>query len=246
VNVDSLPPLTDDVILVADALRRGLDQILGDAVASLFLYGAVAFPRPERWRIDFDFHVVLHRSLSATDRERVSALYTHLAELSELGADLDGYFVLVADATRAEPPRHQLRPAMRDNAWALHRAHVHAGRYFLIAGTDPIDIVPEPTWPEIEDALRAEMDFVVSHPEATAFGILNASRILYSITTHDAVLSKYQAAEWALSELPTQWHEAIAAAQRWYAHDAHDGDEHLLAAECERFVEYVRRSAPLR
>ena len=243
-NVESLPPLTDDVILVADALRRGLDRSLGDAVASLFLYGAVAFPRPDRWKIDFDFHVLLHRSLTDAERERIGALYTELAAVSELGADLDGYFLLLVDATGSEPPRHQLRLAMRDDAWALHRAHVHAGRYFLIAGVDPIEVVPEPTWPEIEAGLQAEMDFVVSHPDATAFGILNAARILYSCTTRDAVLSKYQAAEWALVTLPPEWHRAIGAAQRWYAQRPEDGDDQLLSDERERFVDYVRRSLP--
>ena len=239
-----LPPLTDDVILIADALRRGLDRILGDALASLFLYGAVAFPRPERWKIDFDFHVLLHRSLTDAERERIAALYTELAAMSELGADLDGYFVLLADAAGSEPPRHQLRLDMHDNAWALHRAHVHAGRYFLIAGVDPIEVVPEPTWPEIEAGLLAEMDFVVSHPEATAFGILNAARILCSFTTRDAVLSKYQAAEWALATFPPEWHGAIRAAERWYAQAAQDGDAQLLSEERERFVEYVRGALP--
>ena len=243
--MDSLPPLTDDVILIADTLRRGLDQCLGEAVASLFLYGAVAFPRPERWRIDFDFHVLLRRPLTSAEAQEVAALYGRTASVSELGADLDGYFVLLADAAGAAPPRHLLKGEARDNAWALHRAHVHAGRYFLIAGMDPVDIVPEPTWPEIEDGLRAEMAFVVAHPDATAFGILNAARILYSITTHDAVLSKYHASEWALDTLPSEWHEAIAAARRWYAQDARAGDERILVEHRARFVDYVRRSLPL-
>jgi hypothetical protein len=243
-TVHSLPPLTDDVIVVADGLRRGLDQILGDAVVSLFLYGAVAFPRPGRWKIDFDFHVLVREPLADAQCEQVTALYTQLAAVSELGADLDGYFVLLADAAGSEPPRHQLDLRFRDNAWALHRAHVHAGRYFLITGVDPLEIVPEPTWPELDAGLRAEMSFIVSHPSATAFGILNAARILCSFTTHNAVMSKFQAAKWALSQLPTEWHDAIAAAQRWYAQDAQEGDEHLLAEEREHFVEFVRRSLP--
>ena len=171
---DDLPPLTDDVLAVADTLRRGLDRVLGDAGASLFLYGAAAFPRPAGWRIDFDFHVLVLRSLTDRDRRAIRDLYAELGAASQLGADLDGYFVLVADASRAEPPRHQLDLGIRDHAWALHRAHVHAGRYFLMAGLDPREIVPEPTWAELETGLRHELQFVEAHPAATAFGILNA------------------------------------------------------------------------
>lgn len=243
-TVGSLPPLTDDVIMVADALHRGLEQILGEAVASVFLYGAVAFPRPDRWKIDFDFHVLARRPLSETERQQVASLYTRLAVASELGSDLDGYFVLLTDAADSEPPRHQLDPRNRDNAWALHRAHVHAGRYFLITGVDPLGIVPEPTWPELDAGLRAEMDFVVSHPNAPAFGILNAARILCSFTTHDVVMSKYQAAEWALAALPAEWHEAVHAATRWYAQTPKARDALALEQDWHPFVDYARGSLP--
>jgi hypothetical protein len=71
-------PLPDDVTAVADALRRGLTEILGDAVASFFLYGAVAFARPEAWKIDFDFHVLLHRALGASERAAIADLYAEV------------------------------------------------------------------------------------------------------------------------------------------------------------------------
>ena len=243
--VPELPPLPDVVIELSDALRRGLDQVLGDAFASLFLYGAVAFPRPERWRIDFDFHALLRRPLGEGERRGVESLYTELAQHSELGADLDGYFVLLDDAARSEPPCHQLRPDLRDEAWALHRAHVHAGRYFAICGVDPLDVVPEPTWAELDAGLRAEMRFVASHPDAKAFGVLNAARILCSFQTRDVVLSKYQAGQWALASLPPEWHDAMNAALRWYQRESLDDDERILGEVAAPFVAYVSRSLPL-
>jgi Domain of unknown function (DUF4111) len=239
-----LPPLSDDVVAVADALRSGLDRTLGGNFAGLFLYGAVAFPRPERWRIDFDFHVLLERSLTDKETEGNRAQYAALASASDLGADLDGYFVLLADAARAEPPRHQLHPGGRDQAWALHRAHVHAGRYFLLAGLDPRAIVPEASWPEIDAALRAELAFIRTHPRATAFGILNGARILCSFETRDAVRSKYQAGAWALAALPAEWHETIRAALRWYGQTPADDDARLLEEAWAPFVELVRGSLP--
>ena len=242
IRIASLP---DDVAAVSAALHHGLAGTLAENFASLFLYGAVAFDRPEGWRIDFDFHVLLHRTLDDAQRRAIAELYAELAEASELGADLDGYYVLLSDAVRSEPPRHQLDLTVYDNSWALHRAHVLAGRYFLVAGIDPKHIVPEPTWLELEAALRGELEFVESHPDAAAFGILNGARILFSTQTHDVVVSKYQAGQWALERLPREWHEGLHAALRFYARTSRDDDARIVEDCRAPFVEYVRRSIPL-
>ena len=229
---------------VAAALREGLQRVLGDDLASLFVYGAAMFPLPARWHLDFDFHTLVRRPLDTEACERIGDVYGALAEVSELGADLDGYFVLLADAARSEPPVHQLDRVVRDEAWALHRAHVHAGRYATIVGLDPRDIVPVPTWPEIDIALRAELAFIETHPNATAFGVLNGARILASYAGHDAVLSKYDAAQWAAESLPPEWHELVRAAVRVYERAPESHDAVLLREDWAPFVAYVREQLP--
>jgi hypothetical protein len=242
IQIASLP---DDAAELTEALHHGLVATLGGSFASLFLYGAVAFARPAGWRIDFDFHVLLNAPLYDSERAAIARLYAELGEASELGRELDGYYVLLSDATRSDPPRHQLRLEMRDEAWALHRAHVLAGRYFLVAGVDPREIVPEPTWRELDSALRGELEFVEMHPDAPAFGILNSARVLYSLQTHDVVVSKYQAGKWALESLPAVWHDGLHAALRFYAKTPADDDTRVLEHHWAPFVEYVRRSTPL-
>ena len=239
-----LASLPDDVTEVTDSLHRGITEILGGAPASFFLYGAVAFPRPEGWRIDFDFHVLVHHPLDDAERAAIETLHAKVGAASELGRDLDGYYVLLEDARRADPPVHQLDLTVRDEAWALHRAHVLAGRCFLVTGIDPQEIVPTPSWAELEAALHAEMRFVETHPSAPAFGILNGARILHSFETRDVVESKYQAAQWALESLPDEWHDAVRAALRFYARTAAAGDARILDASWAPFVSYVRRSIP--
>ena len=242
IQIASLP---DDVAELTTALHHGLASTLAESFASFFLYGAVAFDRPERWRIDFDFHVLLHRPVDDAQRAAIAGLYAELREVSELGGELDGYYVLLSDAARSEPPPHQLDLTMHDNSWALHRAHVHAGRYFLVAGIDPREVVPEPTWPELEAALHGELEFVQTHPSAAAFGILNGARVVYSFRTHDVVVSKYQAAQWALESLPGEWHDGVRAALRFYARTATADDTRHLEESWAPFVEYVRRTIPL-
>src|SRR5579862_5615110 len=232
--------LPREVATVAEILRDELDRVLGEDLASLFVYGAAMFPMPERWRLDFDFHALVRRTLDDTACAGVEAVYATLAGTSELGADLDGYFVLLADAARPEPPISQLRRTAHDEAWALHRAHVHAGRYATVCGLDPREIVPVPTWTELDAALRAELAFVESHPHAAAFGVLNGARILAGFARHDVVMSKYEAARWALDALPGEWHDHVRAAVRDYerAPEAHDAG--LLREDWAPFVAFVR------
>jgi hypothetical protein len=237
-------PDDSEVAAVSEALLRGFTEILGDGLASFFLYGAVAFDRPESWRIDFDFHGLLHRTLEDTERAAIAQLYAEVGAASGLGRNLDGYFVLLAEATGSEPPRHQLDPSIRDEAWALHRAHVHAGRYFLVAGIDPREIVPRPTWAELDDALRGEIEFVESATDAHAFGILNGARVLYSYATRDVVVSKFQAAQWALESLPGEWRTGVEAALRYYCRTEAQGDDRVLQQCWAPFVSFVKRSLP--
>jgi len=240
------PPLPDDVAAVAASLRAGLERAVGDALASLFIYGAIAFPRTLTWMIDFDFHVLLHRPLTDAELVAIDDLHRALAAETALGADLDGYYVLLADAPHREPPANETNRSQRDEAWALHRAHVHAGRYLVVCGLDPRPIVPEPTWAELDAALRAELDFVQRHPEATAFGILNGARILASYDTSNVVMSKYQAAQWALGALPDEWHSTVRAAVRTYERAPREPDAAALRERWPAFVAYVRASIPAR
>jgi hypothetical protein len=217
------PPLPPDVEDRFNRLERGLHEALGTAMVSLFTYGALAFPHPDCWRTDLDFHVLLGRPLTEGDRAAIDAVH------ARLGTDVDGYYITVDDARRREPPRHQLDLTVRDDAWALHRAHVLAGRYFLIVGRDPHELLPAPTWTEVEDALWNELRFIETHREYADFGILNACRLVYSVERRDAVVSKYAAAQWARQRVPRSERAAIDAAVRAYTSNTRAGDHAVLA-----------------
>jgi hypothetical protein len=236
--------LTDEVLAVAVALRHGLEVALGDELAGLFVYGAAMFPHPDTWTLDFDFHALVAHPLGDAECESIRGVYASLATHSELGRELDGYFVLLTDAAKPEPPVQQLDHSARDEAWALHRAHVHADRYETICGVDPREIVPVPTWPELDAGLRSELAFIESHPSAAAFGILNGARILTSYERRDVVLSKYEAAQWALGALPSEWHDAVGAALRTYERAPEPADADTLTRAWTSFVAYVRAEIP--
>jgi hypothetical protein len=224
---------------VCEAFLGGLDDVLGDALVSLYLYGAVAFPRPEGWALDVDFHVLVARAPTDAERGGLATLHRQLAaERPPYGSDLDGYYVLLGDAGRSTPPTSVggvfpstaggVVQAPVDDAWALHRAAVLAGRSVLLHGQDPRDVVVAPAEAEVRAALRSELAFVVGHPEHAAFGVLNACRITYSASTGDVVVSKAAAAAWGMAHEPA-WRPALEAGVRSYTGRAEAGDEERLA-----------------
>jgi hypothetical protein len=233
--------VTPDVGAVVEQLDGGLENVLGRAYAGMFLYGATMFPYPEHWRFDLDFHVLLARPLTDAERAPIRELYTRLATINAIGGDLDGYYITVGAAARAEPPVHQLDPSVRDDAWALHRAHVLAGRYEVVRGLDPAGIVVPPTARELHLALENELAFVESNPRHRAYGVLNAIRIVWSVEHRDVVVSKYEAAEWARKHFAEE-SAVIDAATRAYEGVPEAGDELLLDHAWSIFVERARRA----
>jgi hypothetical protein len=224
---------------VCELFLDGLSDVLGDALGSLFLYGAVAFPRPEGWALDVDFHVLVTRPPTDAERDGLAELHRRLAEHPPYGDDLDGYYVLLDDAAGSDPPTSVTGPV--DDAWALHRAAVRAGRSALLAGRDPRDVVVAPTWPELQAALRSELAFVAGHPEHAAFGVLNACRIAYSASTGDVVVSKAAAAEWGMASEPA-WRPALEAGVRAYTGRPDPGDDDRLAAARPAVIDAAERA----
>jgi len=213
------------------SLLQGLLDILGEKLYGVYIYGAAAFPETSATG-DIDFHVILSEPL--VERERLAILELHQAlarEYPPLGAELDGYYLLLDDARQTSPPAHQLRPEIRDNSWALHRAHILAGRCIVLYGPDPGTIYPPSTWGELEDALWGELEYVEEHlADYPDYCILNLCRLMYSFETRDVVTSKASAAAWAWEIFPG-WRRLIDLARRSYAGQATRTDRQTMLSE---------------
>lgn len=227
--------LPSRVRTLADELVAGLHEALGPRFAGAFLYGSVCFPPSAV--ADFDAHVLVDAPLTDADRAAVSALRDRLRDLP-LGDQTDVYFVTVEDAAGREPPTHQLDPQIRDTSWALHRAHVHAGRFVALHGPDPRTIVPVPSWQELDEALLGELEWMDDRAlrDARAYCVLQLCRILYSFQTRDVVVSKLQAGVWAHAAVDVDHHPMIRRAIAAYADGTHRMDD-----EVRGFHEEMRR-----
>lgn len=223
----------------------GLRNIFGKDLAAAYVYGAAAFPGAPTEVGDIDFHVILHRSPSDTQRRNVRALHRELARrFPGVGDDLDVWYITSEDAHHRRPPRDQLDLAARDGSWALHRAHWLAGRYVLLHGSPPEEFCVPPSWSELVRGLRYEFRFVeneIDNEGEKAYCVLNLSRILCSVHTRDVVVSKERAARWALCHLPVRYRPAVRAARRVYNGKETATDRATLREGARRLLSFTRQ-----
>jgi hypothetical protein len=231
--------LPDNIEPLCRAFLDGLNSTLGEKLFGVYLYGALAFSDGGTIT-DIDFHVIVKDHLDADEKSKLKDIHKMLAlDFPALGAELDGYYILLNDARRETPPEHQFLDNVFDNSWALHRAHILAGRCVVLHGPDPKRIYPETSWPELAGALQGELEYVKTHLDKyPAYCVLNLCRLMYSHKTRDVVTSKRSSADWAQG-LFQDWRPLISAALDSYAGNASAQDEKLLASEVGKFFGFA-------
>jgi aminoglycoside adenylyltransferase-like protein len=230
-------------------LRDELSAILGDDLIAVWAYGGTtAVDGPPR-SADLDTYVIVRPSLDTRTAQAIEEVQTAIA--GQIGVDWDAWYVLEEDARRPEAPRHAYREDRRDTSWAINRAHWLAGRYALVYGREPAELVPPPTWSELEVDLHRELEHLERHvaegdtdPYEATYAFLNGSRILRAVETGDVAISKRSAGKWALEHLPVRWHAVLSAAGRAYDGQASSDDADLLANEMAPFVAMVKERLP--
>lgn len=229
-------------------LREELIHMHGDDLVALWGYGAAVSPEPPARLGDLDTHGVLARPPSPETSAQMDEVRQHID--AEHGVELDSWYILLDDARGTALPAHLLNPSLVDASWALHRCHWLAGRFVLLHGASPGEIVRRPDWEEVEAGLNCELRDAEqglirdrSHPFAS-YAVLNCCRVAFSLETRDAAVTKRESARWALGALPERWHEAIRAAVRWYDREEAPGDDRVLRDACRSLASYVRAMFP--
>ena len=225
---------------VCAAFAKGLRSILGAKLCGAYVYGDVAFPDRLPTH-DIDFHVILNEPLTEAEGPALEELHESLSRrFPPLGGELDGYYILLRDTRRVKRPRSQMWQRATDDAWALHCEHVRAGRCIVLHGPDPTAVYPQPSWSEVEKALRGELRYVERHlRDYPDYCILNLCRLIYSYETRDVAVSKAAASVWARDALP-EWRRAIRAARRSYAGRSTPQERESMLAEVKGLFESAR------
>jgi hypothetical protein len=246
IPIDALP---DNARTAWLSLADELQRILRDDLVAVWAHGGTTAVEDGAHAGDLDTYVIVARQPDEAATAEIDEAQKAIARDRHI--EWDTWYVLAADARRAEPPSHAFREGRRDTSWAIHRAHWLAGRVVVLHGPEPAEIVQPPARAELEGELDRELEHIERHvlegdtdPYEATYAILNGSRIVHAMQTGSVAISKRAAASWALAHLPDRWHPVLQAATRTYLGQATPGDAELLASEMASFVEFVRAQLP--
>jgi hypothetical protein len=235
VTYDDLPQQVKDV---CEAYVGGLKEILGTKLYGVYMHGAAVFPDSGPIQ-DIDCHVILKSPLNEQEKANVTRLFETLSKrFPPLGGELDSFFILLSDARKTPPPKHQLRPENNDESWALHCTHIRAGRYLRLYGPEPTEIFPAVSWQDISAALDHEIRFIENNLRYPAYCVLNLCRIVYSFQEGNVVVSKRFSSRWAITQFP-EWAPLIEAALKSYEGTATPDDELYLQDKVGSFLAFA-------
>jgi len=229
--------LPDDVMEICDVYLQVLKHILGAKLHGAYLYGATTFPETEHTG-DLDFHVIVSERLTDDEKSAICRMHDEMEVAYPKYGELDSYYLHLDDLADTAP-QHQVVDRVRDESWALHRAHMLAGRVHVLYGPQPSYVFQKPLWDELDSALCHELDYVDNHlDEYPHYCVMNLCRILHSYETRDVVKSKAGSGMWALEKFP-EWAYLIDAARRGYAGTASDDDWQMMRAEIGGFRDFM-------
>lgn len=213
----------------------------------IYFIGSVAFPGFVPDRVDLDFHVVVRHELEEDELETLRDMHRLLVGEYRYAEHLDGFYLPQAKAQAPTPPEElvavgaeKLWTSAVDDAWALHREHVHRGAVLVLGGPHPRTYYPPATWPEIARALDGERRFIEAHLRHYPFYcVLNLCRLMYTWETRDVAVSKVAAADWGLETLPRRWRPLLRSALRAYRMEDEESDLNRLREGVGAFYEYA-------
>jgi hypothetical protein len=243
-------------------LRDELLAILGADLVGAWLHGGTTFAdRPERPG-DLDICAVIAnvapdertpRTWRPDPSSRPSRIYAAQERIvREDGVMFDTMYLLADEVGLGRLPSSAFERTRRTTGWAIYRAHWSAGQYVPLHGHSPEELIASPTTAEVDRALDREVEHLERHvyegdaadPFEATYAIFNGCRILHTLETGSAVMSKRSAGAWGLENLPPRWHSAIRAAGRSYDGAASAEDNETLRVTVGPFVEMVRHRLP--
>jgi hypothetical protein len=226
------PTSYPEVNAVLEYLLAPVREILGDRFVGLYLYGSLAAGdfRPDR--SDIDFVVVTDGKLPEAMVAALESMHASLAASSSPWAKkLEGAYVPKHELRRHSPdypPRPTVNEgrfylAGEDSDWILDR-YVLREYETIMAGPSLRGLI-DPVRPE--DLRRAVREVLqlwwkpmlhtpqrLKDPGYQPYAVLSMCRALYTLE-HGTIVSKTQAAKWALRTLDPRWAALIERALAW-------------------------------
>lgn len=218
------------------ALGQGIREVLGNALAGVYVHGSLALGCFNAALSDLDVLVVTRRSPTP---DRQDALMPLLLRVPRLEIHFLGESCL-------EPWRH---PASYDLHFGSERrlvgpgvdhdlaAHVTVARQAGIAllGPPAAEVLPDVPWEDYEDSLRRDLEWCIGHG-TELYSVLSPARIWATVTDR-TVHSKASGAAWALERAPHEFRPLLSRALESY--ETGTSQRTFGREEVRRFAEFV-------
>lgn len=207
-------------------LTAHLPVILGKNLVGFYRYGSVTHHSFNSKRSDVDCIVVTERDLSAAQFRKLSAWLAQAAESNPWASRLQMLFpikneVLTMNARACVYQFGVLKRGSSDGNPIIWLEVMNSGVTLL--GPQPEAFVPTITRELLFQALQRELGYlreeICGKKESEwrnvasyrVYAVFTVCRILYS-SEHGTIVSKQQAAKWAIKNLPKKWNEIILQA----------------------------------
>lgn len=227
------PDVNDVLCLLLD----GLNELLGDQLAGLYLTGSLTYGDFDRGSSDIDFLAVLARPLSINQREKVEVMHVRIGQAFPFWAKrIEGSYITKAMLASTER-REETRPYVNGgkvadyrygNEWTLNLYVLHECGVALV-GPAPKELFPAVDTETVREASRKDLhddwepklhdpkafeskDYDSSHMQA--YCILTMCRILHR-AKNESVASKRVASAWTKQTYGHPWSNLIEKAENW-------------------------------
>ena len=224
-----LPAGVDGLI---DRLHHEAAGILGENFVGLYVYGSLAMGGFDPDTSDVDFIVAIRSSLTPEQLSALEALHRRLLKDGGPWAKkLEGGYVPLADLRRHDPEagpylfinEGQIYQSGLGSDWAIQRQLLRTYPSAIV-GPALIDHIDPVSKDEIREAVRLlfrewwvpmlDRPDQLGREDYRAFAVLTMCRALRLVETGDMV-SKPEAARWALESIEPRWHPAVHLAKDW-------------------------------
>jgi hypothetical protein len=231
----SLTPYPEVNVILAD-LHTDVQRILGDNFVGMYLYGSLTTDDFAPDSSDIDFLVALHEEVRGKELEPLVQMHADRFEgaTHPLERQLEGAYIST-DALRRHDPANATHPHIDrgegvlslktlNRDWVIQR-YVLRNRGIALSGP-PITNLIDPINPmELREAVQELMDIwwepmslhpnppQLQHGGYRSYAVLSMCRILYT-WENGAVVSKSEAAAWAVTHLDKSWKQLIERANQ--------------------------------
>lgn len=233
------------------SLRDGLQEIFGDKLLGLYLYGSLSYDCFNPKSSDIDFVAVLESEPTSDEEKKLYDLHERLSKEPEFGRRIDGTYLTEQQAKADVYPTPFLFCTMAgtlqkaqetkgDPDFPIHRQHLHDCG-LKIVGAEPRELFLPVPWKILEQSLLQELPFIKEQFEKNPiYAVLNLCRVVRALELK-SVSSKTEAGEWALQNFPSEWHELVRVALEGYKHELDEGQKRFLTENLDRFYQYCEK-----